>query len=204
MTEEYWDNVYTYQELQKATIKFLKGKLNETPYHFGPIHKETKLILPQLLEMNKLGCVTLNSEPFLEEEHKGKYYRQRPYIDFYMHNKYIDDFVTEFLKLNDTAMIKITDISYENGGAFIIYSNCDLTSYDKKIDLHQVKINDVYTDYHESTIWLDSGAQDDSDLFCTELENILCEDYVIVEICDINFSNDIFDQIVQIMRDLTA
>lgn len=48
--------------LIEQTIAFLEGR-GSVPYHLGPIEDETKRLVPQLVEINRLGLVTTCSQP---------------------------------------------------------------------------------------------------------------------------------------------
>lgn len=76
------------KELQEATIKFLKGTLNETNSHFGPPKEETTLIRTLLIIINELGCITTDSQPGLIKDD----YHQRAYVTMLIQKERYDVF----------------------------------------------------------------------------------------------------------------
>ena len=50
----------TFKNLVCLNIAFLKGILNGTPYHHGPIDDETIPLLSQLIQLNKKGFLSTN------------------------------------------------------------------------------------------------------------------------------------------------
>ena len=55
--------------------RFLSGELDQCPTHGGPLEDESKVIGEQLLEVNRLGVLTVDSQPgFIEREGKAKFH----------------------------------------------------------------------------------------------------------------------------------
>jgi hypothetical protein len=69
MDKIYWDNVDTYEEYQRGTIEFLKGKLGSSPNH-GPLDVETEDITYELQQIVANGFVSINGQPALCEYNK--------------------------------------------------------------------------------------------------------------------------------------
>jgi hypothetical protein len=84
-----FENVKSVNELQKLTLDFIKGKLIATNYHYGPLHKESKKIINELIKMNELGFITINSQPG-EIEYEIR--RQRGYVCGIIKKNQLDKF----------------------------------------------------------------------------------------------------------------
>lgn len=63
LDKPYWKSVDTYEKLQKGIISFLKGKKSTSMFHLGPIFRETIKLTDDLIEINKLGFVSLQGQP---------------------------------------------------------------------------------------------------------------------------------------------
>jgi hypothetical protein len=72
-----------FADLCQANIRFLNGELDTSPYHLGPINSETYPILDDIIELNKRGLLTTNSQPGCQIiDYLGKDYQQNAYITF--------------------------------------------------------------------------------------------------------------------------
>ena len=67
-----------WEQLISYNIEFLKGKKASTWFTSG-IHEETTLIFDELVEMNKKGWYTVESQPCVD----SSYLQQRGYIEFF-------------------------------------------------------------------------------------------------------------------------
>ncbi len=61
-------SVKTYDDLIKANVAFLEGKVEATPYHHGPVDPETAPLLEDLIFLNKKGFLSVNGQPALIEK----------------------------------------------------------------------------------------------------------------------------------------
>lgn len=57
-----WDDCETQKDILACQIAFLRGHLDCTPYHDGPIYPDTKLHLDQLVKINQNGFFTMDSQ----------------------------------------------------------------------------------------------------------------------------------------------
>src|SRR4051812_40501426 len=56
----------SFEKKRSESIAFLSHKIDSTPWHTGPMEPETLLIAKDLIEINRLGLVTLTSQPGLK------------------------------------------------------------------------------------------------------------------------------------------
>lgn len=61
-----FETVQTYKQLLDTNIKFLKGEIEETPYHGGPVDTETLPLLEDLVMLNEKGFFTVSSQPSMK------------------------------------------------------------------------------------------------------------------------------------------
>jgi len=104
------DAIYTFEnarsvnELGKLTLQFLQHKIVSTNYHFGPLYKESKIILPELIQMNKLGFITTMSKP----GKKNLNIRQRGYVCGIINKKNYVKFVKRMNEISNKIYIRHT------------------------------------------------------------------------------------------------
>lgn len=115
---ELFRNATTMKEINELTIKFLKGELDETCYHCGPIDEETYEIRDKLIKINELLCgATTNSQPGIkpEEIDDNPYnWEQRCYISLVIHRKFLTKFTKELYSRMPECWIHIMHNRYKN------------------------------------------------------------------------------------------
>lgn len=200
-SEIYWETVKNYADLKEAMVMFLKGVLYVTPSHKGPCQMETELIKKRLIRLNRLGCITFNSQPFIEKSGC----RQRPYIDCFIKRKHINNIIEKMMKWNNTVIINVFDIE-EDGVSHSLqtYTHYDISGK-KHIDTHQKKNKDgIFEDFFGTSFWFDKDCPNHCEHYNKYLARYLAEKCVHVEICDMSFSNDIFDQLIRAIKESIA
>lgn len=89
-THQLWNDVPDFSSLCRLNELFLRGSIQRTPYHEGPIFEETLPLVPSLLQLQKLGIFTDGSRPHgivsyeVDDEGQEWFYEQRPCLDFIM------------------------------------------------------------------------------------------------------------------------
>ena len=58
-----WNEVKNFEHCLETMEQYLKGNITETPIYPQPLEDETKLILEELVILNKLGFLSINSQP---------------------------------------------------------------------------------------------------------------------------------------------
>ncbi len=84
-----WEKVSTPEEFVQATLMYLSGKLCHTIGHGEPLWGESYIILSELCILTKLGCPTLESQPFKQFEVENGTYFQIPRVSFLCPNKIV-------------------------------------------------------------------------------------------------------------------
>lgn len=92
---ELWGCPHTLKQFSDIFVNYLKGDLSSLPWSDGPIGKDTEIIKDQLIEINKKGFFTLNSQPSLNAVRsndkvygwgpKNGYVYQKQYLEFFVH-----------------------------------------------------------------------------------------------------------------------
>lgn len=95
-------------------IKFLEGIIPATPLHLGPLLADTNDVgIRQLIKMNRLGFITVDSQPGLCEDFvnpmngKSGKERQRQYISGFILGDLYENFVEKMEKNEDIGFIAV-------------------------------------------------------------------------------------------------
>ena len=128
-----FENAKTYKDVIAANVLFLEGKLNRSPYHFGPIDKETVPIVNNLVQLNQYGLITVQSQPaiskvgfinktwYVHGEQMGNWWyasEQRPFVEGYLPIDDLTGFLT-FMKSQPDYYYNIyTMLDKSNKGVF--------------------------------------------------------------------------------------
>jgi hypothetical protein len=82
-----WSDARTFADLVVLNVRFLRGKLKETPYHGAPVDEETVPLLPKLIRINQLGFVSTQGHP--ADRESGRYKQSNPFFKKGMREYYI-------------------------------------------------------------------------------------------------------------------
>lgn len=92
---ELWGHPQNLNEFSNIIVSYLKGDLQSLPWSDGPIGKDTAVISDQLIELNKKGFFTMNSQLALNAVRsndkvfgwgpKNGYVYQKQYLEFFVH-----------------------------------------------------------------------------------------------------------------------
>lgn len=96
---ELWGTPGSLKELSDIVISYLKGDLKSLPWSDGSVGDDTKVIVDDLVELNKRGLLTMNSQPALNSIKssekifgwgpKNGYVYQKQYLEFFCHKDII-------------------------------------------------------------------------------------------------------------------
>lgn len=137
---EGFNEVSTWDELLLTNLKFIKGEIDHTLYHAGPLDKETEPLKEILYEINRRGFFTIGGQPSCIIECgdlQEKYGRaantityQRGYIEGFFNDKVvgckfidyikkrndcyylINEFTNDTMKTNTNMEIQINEENY--------------------------------------------------------------------------------------------
>ncbi len=173
-----YKNVNSFNDLLNLNISFIKGEIDKTIYHLGPLDKETDEIKKEILEINQKGLLTTQSQPgglnFIG-------YRQRPYLKFFI-NKNTENFnkIKNFLLSNDLYFYRIFNI---HNSETIKNFDCDL------IITKEINSNEPFTVINESDNEFES------------FPDIINKDFYIIEIIYSKYQNfNIFQELLMILN----
>jgi hypothetical protein len=111
-----WKACEDFDQLIELNRKFLKGEIDSTPYHVGPIETETELLVQDLLQLHDYRLLTFNGQPFENQEsfwnedsQSWADYQQRPYLSFIMEGQTGNDaaYLTLFKLLKSTTNVVV-------------------------------------------------------------------------------------------------
>lgn len=167
----------TFKNLVCLNIAFLKGILNETPYHLGKIDDETIPLLSQLIELNKKGFLSTSGQPGIISDFispiDGVCYQenQKSFIRGYMHK---------------SLSVKLQWFVYEKPFYMVIinnknkdYDSIPVSKYNLTRYINLEDPNEPYDD-HTNILKNKYGAYTDFESY--NVNSLLKEDYIFVEI----------------------
>ena len=198
-----WEKVSTPEEFVQATLMYLSGKLCHTIGHGGPLWSETFIILPELYELTKLGCPTLESQPFIEFELEKGRCKQVPFVSFLCPNKIVHQ-VAQIL-------IKTCHISVVAGNKQAIFMISPSQKVTDNFPLRVVtsKNGDVFPD---KMFWIgtldspeDSHKMELNILGCKPAcEKKMFNTYSYVMVFGTSFSNKLFTDVINAVKSAQA
>jgi hypothetical protein len=84
-----YESAESIDDLKRMNIAFLKGELQATAYHFGPLLAESAPLVDKLVALNELDFLTTGSQPGGTFRSQGKVYEQRFYVEGVIPRKYL-------------------------------------------------------------------------------------------------------------------
>jgi hypothetical protein len=184
-----------FEDLVKCNVQFLKGKLDKTPYHLGPLADESDLIKDELIELSeKYNILTLESQPAINNMPDNI---QREYIVGCIKSNKIDKFIDELKKS------QLEYIAHYKGEVFINcktnkYNRVGLTlttdkkDYSEKYLVTFICQNEKKMMYSCTGIWIDGTHLDSEKKFYDTKDYSLSDDNEIINfhVFDNNFNYD--------------
>eukprot|EP01006_Ploeotia_vitrea_P032734 TRINITY_DN64897_c0_g1_i1.p1 TRINITY_DN64897_c0_g1~~TRINITY_DN64897_c0_g1_i1.p1 ORF type:complete len:637 (-),score=53.10 TRINITY_DN64897_c0_g1_i1:2189-4099(-) len=120
----------TIADLVAVFVNYLNGKITGLPWFEQPLALESSLILDKLVKINKLGCLTINSQPSVNGVPsddanvgwgpKGGYVYQKEYMEFFCSPNN-----AEILRTLLTSKFPFISYMMTNRSASVQYSNVD-------------------------------------------------------------------------------
>ncbi|PGH00870.1 methylenetetrahydrofolate reductase [Blastomyces parvus] len=106
-----WGEPKSLKELSEIFIRFLDGSLDRLPWSEGAVTEETEIIKPNLLDLNRKGFLTINSQPAIDgmpSSHpvygwgpKNGYVYQKAYLELLIPPTMIDDLINRIEQNSD-------------------------------------------------------------------------------------------------------
>jgi len=115
-----WGSPVTVSDVTNVFISFLKGKVKELPWITSEISPETHQILEELVDINRRGFWTINSQPAVNGKPssdpvvgwgpKGGLVYQKAYLEFFTSPDKIDDLVNVLKSYGDRFNFQLTNL----------------------------------------------------------------------------------------------
>ncbi|KAL2373702.1 methylenetetrahydrofolate reductase (NADPH), variant 2 [Blastomyces gilchristii SLH14081] len=106
-----WGEPKSLKELSEIFIRFLNGSLDRLPWSEGAVTEETEIIKSDLLDLNRKGFLTINSQPAIDgmpSSHpiygwgpKNGYVYQKAYLELLISPTMIDDVISRIEQNSD-------------------------------------------------------------------------------------------------------
>jgi hypothetical protein len=135
--------ITTFQELIDANVQFLEGKIHRTPYHCAPVDDETLPMIDDLVKLNKLGCITITSQPAVDETYyknqKWLQLQQKSFLEGYMPISVLCPFIQFMSTYDQEYSYKIYTIKKISGIKKWLYKLFNLSDIQVKLYLEHSK-----------------------------------------------------------------
>lgn len=112
----------TIEELQKNTIDYIKGYTNAMPYHTGPLWDDSKEMATELIKLNELYFITVDSQNNMDTLNTYGHLQQRAYIGGYIKCSLIN-YIIEYIKKNNDNVYYIFTFTHNTTHKQL--RNCD-------------------------------------------------------------------------------
>ncbi|KAG5421425.1 MET13 [Candida metapsilosis] len=109
---ELWGVPQNLKQLSNLVVSYLSGDLKSLPWSDGAVGEDTKVIIDDLVNLNKRGLLTMNSQPALNSVKssekvfgwgpKNGYVYQKQYLEFICHRDVIDKLLARIQEFNKT------------------------------------------------------------------------------------------------------
>lgn len=161
-SDRLYELVKDVRDLQALNLMFLRGLLDSTTYHGGPLDEESDLIADDLYTINLFGFLSVASQPYMEfmgvlPEDRGKLVKQRPFIAGYYPREKVNLLINR-LKQNDNIVIVHTNLKTKETKS---YNTENVNIIDDSIPLHNIGgVDDNYLSiklYHNDILLSEFG-----------------------------------------------
>lgn len=177
------------EDLFNYNIDFIKGNIDSTFYHLGPLEKDSQLIADKLLILNENDVFTFNGQGYCNDEKCI----QKPYLCCYINIKHMDTLKKKIKFFNKKGNLKIK---------YYIYSYHDdkcFTNFNKtEIVTKITKTNQSYTDISNIFDILCYIQDRENNSVCKELESKYFLFYITIDKfnCEFDIEQFIIDIVV--------
>lgn len=107
---ELWGEPNSIDDVANLVINYLNGKVNSLPWSDTPVTSEINIIKDQLIELNKHGIITINSQPQVNGASstdpvygwgpKNGFVYQKQYLEFLLPKSKLQSFLSRIDKVN--------------------------------------------------------------------------------------------------------
>ncbi|KAF8427584.1 methylenetetrahydrofolate reductase 1 [Terfezia claveryi] len=114
-----WGHPKTVRDMSKLFVRYVSGELSSLPWSDQPITEEVDSIKEQLLELNKRGFLTINSQPAVngvKSSHKvfgwgprNGYVYQKAYLELLIHPELLPELITRIEKNPDLTYYSVDE-----------------------------------------------------------------------------------------------
>lgn len=127
-------DVKTFDDLIQANVRFIEGKLPESPYHGGPLESDSQTLIPRLVNLHRRFRI-LSVDGQTGYKGSTDTVKQRPYLAFFIEKNMSTNLFLSKLKQDQDLLLVVID---RNG---IVFRN----TYDtERTPLTIVNSNDMW------------------------------------------------------------
>jgi len=186
-----------FDQYRDVTLLFIDDVIGVSTTHYGKLDEESLQIKSVLNQLNRLDCVTINSQPAEYDTFNDVFYRSRPYVYFYYPSRKINQLLDLFLYDNVTTLVTV----YTPSDNRITMYNDELYTHlaDKNgyLALHQDFIDGQWIENSNTSFNPNHMAGSFSELGLTNntLLDYGKENLVLVNVIGMDFTNNTFTRL---------
>lgn len=181
-----WHMGKSFRDLQTLNLSFIQGFSQLTPYHVGPLDDETSIILNDIYNMNILGAITFNSQPYEKFAINGTIIRSRSYVDFYYDSNKAHRLID---RLKNYSHLIVAFINKNNK---FVYNKP--FGYDEKYPLHQDFILNEWEDNYDTSFFYDLFY--DSHIFGDNFKPLVENELTQIRVVNTRFDDSLLPLII--------
>lgn len=185
-----------FEQYRAVTLLFIEGVIGESSTHKGPLDEESGIIQKVLGQLNRLDCLTVDSQPYEQGIIEGTFYRSRPFLRFYYPRRKVNQLLELFMHGNPNILTAI----YAPGNKVIMYNDMlytNLADAGGYFPLHQDFIDGEWVESFNTTFNPNSFGElfDQLSLTNDVLLRNSKENLVLLNVIGMDFNNDIFTRL---------
>lgn len=185
-----------FEQYRAVTLLFIDGVITSSSTHETPLDEESGIIKNVLSQLNRLDCVTVDSQPFEEDTVDGTLYRSRPFLLFYYPRRKINELLKFFMNDNHETLVTV----YIPGKKVLMYNDNlyrELANDTGYFPLHQDYVDGGWVESFNTTFHPDLIKLSFEQLALTnkKLLEYGRKELAIVNIISTTFDNTVFSKL---------
>lgn len=186
-----------FDQYRDVTLLFVDNVIEESATHKGKLEDETMLIKTVINQLNRLDCVTTDSQPAEYDTVDKIIFRSRPYLYFYYPVRKINLLLDIFLHNNDETLVTVYTPLDNRVSMYNDKLYTKLSDERGFLPLHQDYINNQWIENFNTSFNPAFMAETFDELSLTndKLLQYGRENLVLVNVIGTDFSNNTFTKL---------
>ena len=191
-----------FNQFRAATLAFINDLTKSSSGHCGPLDEESDIIKKQLDQLNRLDCVTIDSQPFDTFTVKDVKYKSKPFVYFYFPKRKAEDLI-DLIDCDDLFIAM-----WNQSGGLFLNNKEKFEAISNKIGyfgLNRQLVNDKWEEDY-GTSFNPYYMFDTFESYIRHINSDMykygCENLVLINVIGLDYSNSTFDKIIKAAHSL--